>query len=85
VGIYYGHWIVTFEANGEQVHNDLVLHRNYVFESGDETGHWDYSPDEGKLTLADWLVITIESQEGNAFVGHGQIGYAKFPVRLAPK
>jgi hypothetical protein len=79
-----GRWIVTFEANGERINNDLVLHGNKTFESGDERGNWDYSPTEGTLTLAGWLVITIEGQEGNAFVGRGQIGYAQFPVRLTP-
>lgn len=79
-----GRWIVTFEANGQQVHNELVLHGNKTFESGDERGNWDYSPDEGTLTLAGWLIITIESKEGSAFVGHGQVGYSQFPVRLVP-
>jgi hypothetical protein len=78
-----GSWIVTF-ANGEQI--ELGLHGNNNFEYGDEAGTWEYSPAERKLTLtgADRFVITIESQEGNAFVGEGQRGYSNFPVRLTP-
>jgi hypothetical protein len=79
-----GRWIVTFEANGERVHSELVLYGNKTFESGDENGTWDYSPDQRTLILSGWLAITIESQEGNSFVGRGHLGYAQFPVRLTP-
>ena len=79
-----GRWIVTFEANGQRYHNDLVIYPNTTFESGDERGYWQYLPDQGTLRLGAWLAITIERKEGNAFVGRGHIGYDQFPVRLTP-
>jgi hypothetical protein len=79
-----GRWIVTFEANGQRVHSDLVIYADHTFESGDERGNWEYSPEHGTLVLAGWLGITIESKEGNVFVGRGQLGYAQFPVWLTP-
>jgi hypothetical protein len=78
-----GHWLVTYEANGVQLQNALVLHANKTYQSEEETGYWDYSPAEKKLNLAGYLEITIERQEGNTFVGHGQLGYATFPIQLS--
>ncbi len=79
-----GRWIITFEANGERYHKDLLLHENKTFESGSERGNWDYSADQETLILTGWLAIIIEGKDGNAFVGRGQMGYAQFPVRLTP-
>ena len=79
-----GRWIITFEANGERYHKDLLLHGNKTYESGSERGNWDYSADQETLILTGWLAIIIEGKDGNAFVGRGQMGYAQFPVRLTP-
>jgi hypothetical protein len=79
-----GRWIVTFEKDGVPIENELVLFANNTFQSQDETGTWEYDPDEQKLTLSGWLNIKIEHRIGNEFVGQGQVGYATFPVRLRP-
>src|SRR5438874_6899964 len=46
-----GRWIITFEANGERYHKDLLLHENKTYESGSERGNWDYSADQETLIL----------------------------------
>ena len=69
IAIIGRHWTTVTDASNRR---RLDLADDYV------------RSDEGTLTLAGWLIITIESKEGSAFVGHGQVGYSQFPVRLVP-
>lgn len=80
-----GSWSVTFEQNGVAIQNPLVLYGNKSFQSEAESGKWEYDPSQRKLTLSGWLVITIEDYVDGEFVGHGQVDYATFPVRMRRK
>jgi hypothetical protein len=79
-----GRWLVTYEINGIRLQNNLVLHENKTYQSDEETGEWEYSPAERKLSLVGSLEIVIERRDGDSFVGHGRLGYDTFPVRLTP-
>jgi hypothetical protein len=79
-----GRWTVTYEINGARLQNALVLHDDRTYQSEEETGEWTYSPAERKLSLSGYLEIIIERRDGDSFEGHGQLGYATFPIRLTP-
>jgi len=77
-----GRWLVTFEQGGEVNNMEVVLSRNYTFQSREQNGRWKYNSDEQKLTLSGGLTITIERQLNNVYSGHGEVDGDSFPVTL---